>query len=253
MVVGVGKPWYKSVSASRVPSTTALQPSVARSTCDTVAVREIFRPVPQGEDWHRNAVVQRHSDHGIAIGFADVADLIVEHWVRTGPNDLLFEPLLFNHRPALELILKAAVRETAACLRANGDPDPKLRVAAVDEWLAKEARHSLQKLATRLDTMLTKLGLDRLPPDTLGALASLHQLDAGGDSFRYAKVRGSDGAWMDAPRPLLATTEDVQSLVDVAALHERFRLAFSVLSNGVMTVLEELRLLQGESAHDSGR
>jgi hypothetical protein len=99
-----------------------------------------------GGNWRLNAVVEHRDDHAIAIGFACTADLIVEHWVDRGPNDLLFEPLVFNHRHALELILKAAIRESAARLRTNALNDNQVELASVDNWLAKGASHNLHKL-----------------------------------------------------------------------------------------------------------
>lgn len=66
----------------------------------------VFRPVGPGEDWRLNAVIQYRDDHTVALGFAENADLIVRHWLTDGPNGLLFDPLVYTHRHALELILK---------------------------------------------------------------------------------------------------------------------------------------------------
>lgn len=96
-------------------------------------------------------------------------------------------------------MLKAAIRETAARLRADGHVDLAVQRENLDEWLAREASQSLHKLADRLDRMLSDLGVDALSPDTLSILMSLHQLDPGGDTFRYAKV-SKGGRWVDAPR-----------------------------------------------------
>jgi hypothetical protein len=204
----------------------------------------IFGPAGPTEHWRRNAVVSRHSDHHIAMGFAETADLIVEHWRSKGPNDLLFEPLLFNHRHALELVLKAAVRETANRLRVEGWSDPALLPAGLDEWLARKAGHSLHKLATRLDKLLADLGIGTLPKGTHTVLMSIHQLDPGGDTFRYAKVF-QGGSWVHAPRPLL-TAQNHQVHVDVVAMHEHFRSAFGLISDGVMNVLGEVADYQAE-------
>jgi hypothetical protein len=212
---------------------------------------KVFRPVGRGDDWHQNAVVERHGDHEIAMGFADTADLIVDHWLQKGPNDLLFEPLVFCHRHALELILKAAIRESAARLRANGLQDPKVDQADVDNWLAKDAGHNLHKLATRLDALLTRLGEKQLPPQTHSALISLHELDPTGETFRYAMVKAGNGTFVDAPRPLLSEPDDLQAHVDIVAMHEHFRSAFNLLSGGVMTVLENIADYQREMAHEA--
>jgi hypothetical protein len=213
-------------------------------------VTGVFRPVGPGGNWRLSVVVERRSDHAIAMGFAEAAELIVEHWVERGPNDLLFEPLVFNHRHALELILKAAIRESAARLRVDGYTDATVNETEVDNWLAKIGSHNLHKLVTRLDGLLTRLRLEKLPGDTHDVLMALHTLDPGGDAFRYATVKGPDGRWVDAPRPLLSTPEDLQAHVDIVAMHEHFRSAFSLLSGGVMTVLENVAEQQAEVARE---
>ncbi len=211
----------------------------------------VLSPVGRTGNWPLNAVVERHDDHGIAIGFAEVADLIVEHWVQRGPNDLLFEPLVFNHRHALELVIKAAIRESAARLRADGHRDGKVDRESVDEWLAGKAGHNLHRLATRLDELLIRLGEQRLPPDTHAVLMSIHELDPTGETFRYAKVKVPGGGFVDAPRPLLSKPEDLQAHVDIVAMHEHFRAAFSLISGGVLTVLDNIAEFQAEMAREA--
>ncbi|HEX3566591.1 MAG TPA: hypothetical protein VHU17_14575 [Acidimicrobiales bacterium] len=203
-----------------------------------MAKKPMFRPVESGGNWHLNAIVERHSDYEIAIGFAEAANVIVESWIRRGPNDLLFEPLVFNHRHALELVLKAAIRESAARLRADGHLDSKVSQAALDAWLAAEAKHNLHRLAERLDELLKRLGEEKLPPETHRTLMSIHELDPTGETFRYAKVKGPGGTFQDAPRPLLSLPTDLQAHVDIEAMHVQFKSAFDLLSGGVMTVLE---------------
>ena len=208
-----------------------------------------FRPVGDGGNWRQNAVVQRRDDHELAMGFAETADIIVAHWVERGPNDLLFEPLIFNHRHALELVLKAAIRESAARVRAEGHQHPKLARDEVERWLTREASHNLHKLASRLNDLLLQLGEERLPADTHGVLMSLHQLDPNGEAFRYAKVKVG-GKLVDAPRPLLSKASDLQAHVDIVSMHEHFRSAFSLLSGGLMTVLEAIADTQAEMARE---
>ncbi len=116
-------------------------------------------------------------------------------------------------------------------------------------WLTADAGHNLHKLVTRADEWLRALDLEALPPDTHGVLVSIHDLDPTGETFRYAKVKRG-GALVDAPRPLLATPADLQAHVDIVALHEHFRAAFSLISGGVMTVLENVADMQAELARD---
>lgn len=213
---------------------------------------DVFEPVGSGGNWHQNAIVARHNDYEIAIGFAEVADLIVEHWKMRGAFDLLFEPLVFNHRHALELVLKSAVRKAAACLRADGHSDEKVDRDEVESWLTTKASHNLHKLATRLGELLQRLGLEALPKDTKGVLLSIHQLDPGGDAFRYAKVKGAKSSLVDAPRPLLSRPGKLQAHVDVVAMHEHFRAAFNLLSGGVMSELDVYAEYQQEMMRDAG-
>lgn len=213
---------------------------------------DVFKPVEPGGNWHQNAIVARHQDYEIAIGFAEVADLIVEHWKARGAFDLLFEPLVFNHRHALELVLKAAIRQSAACLRADGHNDKKVDRNEVEIWLTTKASHNLHKLSVRLDELLHRLELEALPKDTQSVLLSIHQLDPGGDAFRYAKVKGPGGSLVDAPRPLLSGPDDLQAHVDVVAMHEHFRSAFNLLSGGVMSELQVFADYQQDMLRDAG-
>ena len=126
----------------------------------------IFGPAGPDEPFHNNAIMWNFDDHALATGFAKTAQLIVNHWVDKGPYDPLFVPLVYNCRHALELVLKAAIREAAARLRADGRTDETLASDCVNEWLAGTAVHNLHKLASRLDKMLEELDLDTLPADT---------------------------------------------------------------------------------------
>jgi hypothetical protein len=219
---------------------------------ELMAKEPMFRPVEAGGNWHLNAVVERHSDHEIATGFAEAANVIVEFWIRKGPNDLLFEPLVLNQRHALELVVKAAIRESAALLRADGHVDSNVSQAELDKWLAREAKHNLHRLAHRLDELLKRLGEEKLPPETHRVLMSIHELDPTGETFRYAKVNGPDGTFQDAPRPLLSLATDLQAHVDIVAMHAQFKSAFNLLSGGVMTVLELISEYQREMAQEGG-
>ncbi len=189
----------------------------------------------------------------MAIGFADLADLGVEEWKRRGPNDLIFIPIVYCYRHALELVLKAALRTTAACLREEGETDPALDRDKLNEWLAgpRGAGHSLQKLATRLDEWLKSLDAEALPDDVHEVLKSLHQLDPKGDAFRYSTVRGKGGTFERAPRPGLTHADVLQAHVDVAAMQKHFQQAFGLLSDGLMTELDEVRSWQADRSADA--
>ena len=209
----------------------------------------IFGPAGPDESFRNNAIMWNFDDHDLATGFARTAKLIVDHWVDKGPYDPLFVSLAYNCRHALELVLKAAIREAAARLRADGRTDEELEADCVDKWLARTAVHNLHRLAERLDKLLTELGVDKPPQDTRNVLMSIHELDPTGQSFRYAKVRRGDG-FGDAPMPLV-TNGNYGANVDVVAMHEHFDKAFTLISDGVMSVLEQYAEYQRDMAECS--
>lgn len=193
-----------------------------------------FQPVGPGGNWHLNAVIDDWSELSIAIGFDDAARVLVKHWQEHGPNDLLFLPILYNHRHSLEIVLKAAIRESARLLRWDGHDDPGLLPTTLDAWLAgRDAGHRLVVLAQRLDDLLKKMELEELPSETHELLTTIHQLDPNGDAFKYATVRDpKTKQQVPAPRP-------AASHVDVVAMSAHFQEAFGLLAGGVMTVLEQ--------------
>ena len=195
----------------------------------------IFSPAGPDESFRNNAIIWNFDDHDLATGFARTAKLIVEHWEDKGPYDPLFVSLAYNCRHALELVLKAAIREAAARLRADARTDEDLEADCVDQWLAKSAAHNLHRLAERLDKLLTELGEDKLPADTRKVLMSIHELDPTGQTFRYAKIRKGNG-YEDAPMPLVKNG-NYGANVSVVAMHKHFDEAFTLISDGVMSVL----------------
>jgi hypothetical protein len=218
-----------------VPSWTSLRHDAPMST--------LFDSVPAGDPWEHTAVVggRFEDDAQLALGFYQLAELGVADWTTRGPNDLLFVPIVYNHRHALELVLKAAVREAAARLRADGATDASLDPATLDDELAGTRPHSLERLANKLEVLLDRLHLEQLPATTRDVLRSLHQLDPHGETFRYSKVKAGKGKF-DPARP-------TQEHIDVVALAEQFRKAFTLLSGGLLTVLDNYREYQAEQAH----
>jgi len=201
---------------------------------------KLFDSVPAGDPWEHTAVVGGpfEDDAQLALGFYQMAELGVTDWTIRGPNDLLFVPIVYNYRHALELVLKAAVREAAARRRTDGATDASLDPATLDEELAKT--HSLERLANKLEVLLDRLRLEQLPATTRNVLRSLHQLDPRGETFRYSMVKAGKGKF-DPARP-------TQEHVDIVTLAERFREAFTLLSYGLLTVLDNYREYQAEQA-----
>jgi hypothetical protein len=193
-----------------------------------------FRAVQAGGNFRHNAMLDgRESDAGLGFGFTDAGDALVQHWVEHGPNDALLVPMILNYRHGIELLLKAAIRDSARCLRRKGDTDPKLVRSEVDSWLARDAGHSLQSLANRLDEYLVRLELDKLPPDTHAILASIHNLDPRGDTFRYAS------GWDKEKQQYVPSNRPNEARIDVVFMGEQFRSAATLVGYGVLSVLEE--------------
>jgi hypothetical protein len=169
----------------------------------------------------------------LALGFHRAAELLVEHWDTHGANDLLYVPIVYLHRHALELVLKQAIREAAACLRADGAADPDLAAPAIEAKLTSHALgHALGKLADELVILLARLNLERLPKETLDVLRSLHRADESGETFRYSTLKQGKGK---PPRP----ARPDQQHIDIVGLANDLASAFQLLSGGVLTVLDE--------------
>lgn len=76
-------------------------------------------------------------------------------------------------------------------------------------------------------------------------LQSLHQLDPGGDTFRYSTVRDkAANRFVPAPRP--SATH-----VDVVAMQRHFDSAFGLLYGGVLSLLGEYRQDQADLLNDT--
>lgn len=208
---------------------------------------ELFKPVAADGLWQHIAVVGGpfEDDHVLAIGFHQAAGILVDRWQTRGPNDLLFVPILYNYRHALELVLKEAIRQAAACLRANGVTDPDVAREAIDQYVT--STHAPGRLASKLEALLGDLELERLPADILEALHHLHELDPSGETFRYSKIKVGNGK----AQTLTAARPD-QEHVDVVDLANRFSAAFGLLSGGLLTELDEYRRWQVEMASEYG-
>jgi hypothetical protein len=75
------------------------------------------------------------------MGFVEIANVAVERWKAGRRNDAIMIPIIYNYRHGIELVLKAEIREAAACLRGDGVADPGVQVDGVNEWVS--ATHSI--------------------------------------------------------------------------------------------------------------
>jgi hypothetical protein len=187
-----------------------------------------FGWVPDGADWHHNAVVGAWSfdDATIAAGFRRIADIAVENWITSNPDDGLFLPIVYNYRHAIELLLKQALREAWECLDHDGIPQPtpsrRTKPVTAEEWLG--TTHDLVELASQLDACSAVLSVHpadkTMRPDVAKTIAELHDLDPSGDAFRYSQVRRPRAGTFRLHRAADASGRVPAEHVNVAQLRE---------------------------------
>ncbi|WP_369360202.1 hypothetical protein [Streptomyces sp. cg2] len=202
----------------------------------------LVRPVPKGGDWRGNALIggSWENEMMLAPGFLDAGNILVEYWKAHRPDDTLALPILYNLRHGIELALKIAIRDAAACARRDGIVDAKWERDELDQRLGRT--HKIGSLAEELNECLALLkgiaGTDngQLDVDTKEVLDSLHNLDESGQAFRYSVVKTGSGKH----RKLAPARPDVQyvDLEHIAGvLYEVGVLVFG----GVCSVLEQYR------------
>jgi hypothetical protein len=187
-------------------------------------VGDLFTSLSDAEQYRDLAWVSYYDgEAGLAEGFAEAAEAIFAAW-RDGAqsNDRLLPPLAYNYRHALELALKQAIRQAAACRQLDAGHDPALTPQALEAHFRQRQRHRLGPLARQLAELLAALDLDQLPQDTMRLLQNLHQLDPVGEAFRYEGSLKTSAHHIDATR-----------------LVERLRRAFRIIHSGVLTGLTE--------------
>ena len=187
------------------------------------SMSDFFSSLSAAEHFRDLACVGYYNgEAGLAQGFAEAAEAIFSVWQsRARSNDRLLPPIAHNYRHALELALKQAIRQAAACRQLDGDDDPGLTPQALEVHFKQKQRHRLGPLAHQLAGLLADLNLGELPPETTHLLQSLHQLDPTGEAFRYE-----------------GHLKTSASHVDVTRLVEHFRAAFDVIHGGVLTALD---------------
>ncbi|HEY3544987.1 MAG TPA: hypothetical protein VGK17_02720 [Propionicimonas sp.] len=150
-----------------------------------------------------------------ASSFESAATTLVRGWQQL-TDDGLIKPILYLHRHAIELHLKAAIEIANKCV---ADP-----FVDNDRWLRnpKGGGHSLKRLTERLLNLLARpeLGVENLPlgPDGLEGrlLLELDALDPGGDELRYPTRWDAEAQRTVTTRmPGGADTLDASVLIDV--------------------------------------
>jgi hypothetical protein len=118
------------------------------------------------------------SDTKLASAYLQSAQLIIEQKVGKPELDLLFFPVAFLLRHALELELKATIRR---CWRINKRPSSY-----------EMSHHELDTLAHRLDVERKRMEIEPLQASTRKVIAILDNVDPKGDRFRFNEVWNED-------------------------------------------------------------
>ena len=187
----------------------------------------VFWPARRKE-WFKNAHVGDRRDAGetYADGFFDAAEHVAGRALVGPYRDRLFYPMCFLYRHALEVVLKERIRAVEELIVARAYLEDSL-VAEVrtpeqlDEEL--EELHSLESLLAVLERRLAVLGyVDVIPGDVRAAVIELHNRDARGQTFRYARMKGSGRQTFAVPERF-----------DIERVMQRLGDAFRFLSWGV--------------------
>jgi len=210
----------------------------------------LLRPVQDGQDWRNTAIIggPLEGDATLAMGYLEAGDILVEHWKSGRRYDGLAVPILANYRHGIELALKDAIRDTAACLRDDGWDEPELLPDAVNDELSKT--HSIGRLTTTLSDYLDRLRLrpeDHLPAETLEVLGSLHLLDESGQALRYSKVKTGKGK-----QAKLIRARPDERYFDLVGVAEVLRDAATMVLYGVSGVLDQYAEWQRYMREEAG-
>jgi hypothetical protein len=132
-------------------------------------------------------------------------------------------PFLFLWRQALELQLKANIRDLATLRRQDGETNNNLQSDFVDKRLKnpRQVGHNLTRLIAEHDEHNGVLGLQEIPTDITRTLELLTALDDGGTGFRYAGLLTAPSADLNF-RTLAKSLHDAFALLQVvinAATH----------------------------------
>lgn len=163
------------------------------------------------------------SERLVAIGYADAARRLEASYRSQPWDDVMLLPLLFLWRQAIEIQLKANIRDLATLRRREGEASEHLLSEVVNERLRSPQKvgHNLEKLLAEHDEHNTALGLQDIPDDVLTTLRLLAALDNGGTGFRYAGVLKAPSADLDF-RSIAGALDEAFKLLEVvidAATH----------------------------------
>lgn len=127
------------------------------------------------------------SETMLAVGYDDAAQRLAMSYKGEPWDDVILLPLLFLWRQAIELSMKATIRDLCQLRRANGHSDEKLSPAIVDKRLRSyRVGHRLGVLLQELEEHLAAVGGPSMPLEVSETIKQLAKLDESGTGFRYA-------------------------------------------------------------------
>lgn len=127
------------------------------------------------------------SETMLAVGYDDAAQRLAASYKGEPWDDVILLPLLFLWRQAIELSMKAAIRDLCRLRRINGDSDDKLIAVNVNKRLrSSKVGHRLGALMEELKEHLSAVGGPTMPLEVQETIEQLKELDESGTGFRYA-------------------------------------------------------------------
>lgn len=163
-----------------------------------MATSNLFKTAPRSE-WQYNieAGGTGSSPYFYAWGYAHAASVLIEQFYMSESNvdkknGLIFYPVCYLYRHALEIILKDLLLDLERFLHflvlvGDLDIDKTCTIAKLEEKLGKT--HDLNQLLTRLAQKLGCVGDERLDPSVIEAVQLLHSEDPTGQRFRYSATK----------------------------------------------------------------
>ncbi|WIA97023.1 hypothetical protein [Curtobacterium sp. MCBA15_004] len=117
----------------------------------------------------------------VAVGYADAARRLRASFTNQPWDDVMLLPFLFLWRQAIELELKANIRDLATIRRRDGEGDADLKREAVNARLKNPQKvgHKLTKLVHELGEHSSALKLEELPESIARVLQLLAAMGDG--------------------------------------------------------------------------
>ena len=204
-----------------------------------MAISNLFKTAPRSE-WQYNieAGGTGSSPYFYAWGYAHAASVLIEQFYMSESkidkkNGLIFYPVCYLYRHALEIILKDLLLDLERFLHflvlvGELNVDKTCTIAKTEQKLGKT--HDLNWLLNRLTLKLGYVGDERLDSSVIEAVQFLHSEDPTGQRFRYSTTKsGQSGG-----SPSFASTIHV----DLRHIQSTLEPAIEYLRDGVGSWLE---------------